>query len=244
MKPFASLNKRDNTLVLPAWVEWYKHSLHLKTEKSQMEYNTDRNDLILPEYGRNVHQMVDYLIAVEDKDERNIGAKALIRLMGQLNPQLRDLEDYNHKLWDHLFIMSNFMLDVDSPYPIPSKEEFDSKPKQVEYPSGVRKYRHYGKVITTIITESAKEEDPDQKDLLAIMVANLMKKTYLQWNKNTVDDMVIWNHLKELSDGKMTRPEGAELDDMSNLITQLNKESNSQNRKKNSNNRNKGKRRY
>ena len=171
-----------------------------------------------------------------------VNIKALIRLMGQLNPQLRDLEDYNHKLWDHLFIMSNFMLDVDSPYPIPSKEEFESKPNQVEYPQGVRKYRHYGKVITTIISEAAKEEDPDQKELLSIMVANLMKKTYLQWNKNTVDDMVIWNHLKELSDGKMSRPEGAELDEMKHIVAQATSPPNQ--RRKNTNNRNKGKRRY
>jgi hypothetical protein len=187
-----------------------------------MEYNTERTDLILPEYGRNVHQMVDYLILVEDKEERNIGAKALIKLMGQLNPQLRDLEDYNHKLWDHLFIMSNFMLEVDSPYPIPSKEEFESKPNKVEYPKGVRKYRHYGKVITTIIEEAAKEEDSGQKDMLALMVGNLMKKTYLQWNKNTVDDLVIWNHLLELSDGKLKRPEGAVLDELKHIVNQTN----------------------
>lgn len=187
-----------------------------------MEYNTERKDLILPEYGRNVHQMVDYLIQVEDREERNTGAKALIKLMGQLNPQLRDVEDYNHKLWDHLFIMSNFMLDVDSPYPIPSKEEFESKPNKVEYPQGVQKYRHYGKVITTIIEEAAKEEDAEQKDILALMVGNLMKKTYLQWNKNTVDDLVIWNHLLELSNGKLSKPEGAVLDEMKHIVNQNN----------------------
>ena len=203
-----------------------------------MEYNTERKDLILPEYGRNVHQMVDYLIQVEDREERNTGAKALIKLMGQLNPQLRDVEDYNHKLWDHLFIMSNFMLDVDSPYPIPSKEEFESKPNKVEYPQGVQKYRHYGKVITTIIQEASKEEDPEQKDLLALMVGNLMKKTYLQWNKNTVDDLVIWNHLLELSNGKLSKPEGAVLDEMKHIVNQ----NNNNNRRKN-NGRNK-KRRY
>lgn len=200
-----------------------------------MEYNTERSDLILPEYGRNVHQMVDYLIQVEDREERNIGANALIRLMGQLNPQLRDLEDYNHKLWDHLFIMSNFMLEVDSPYPVPSKEEFESKPNKVEYPQGVRKYRHYGKVITTIIEEAAKEEDPEQKEMLALMVGNLMKKTYLQWNKNTVDDLVIWNHMKELSDGQLTRPEGAELDEMKHIIAQSTSAKTNNPRRKNSN---------
>lgn len=204
-----------------------------------MDYNTERTDLILPEYGRNVHQMVDYLIQVEDREERNTGANALIKLMGQLNPQLRDVEDYNHKLWDHLFIMSNFMLDVDSPYPIPSKEEFESKPNKVEYPQGVRKYRHYGKVITTIIEEASKEEDPEQKEMLALMVGNLMKKTYLQWNKNTVDDLVIWNHMKELSDGKLTRPEGAELDEMKHIVSQ----NNSNNHRRKNSNKNK-KRRY
>jgi len=209
-----------------------------------MDYNTERTDLILPEYGRNVHQMVDYLMAVEDREERNIGAKALIKLMGQLNPQLRDLEDYNHKLWDHLFIMSNFMLDVDSPYPIPVKEEFESKPNKVEYPQGVNKYRHYGKVIRKIIEEAGKEEDEEQRKLLSTMVANLMKKTYLQWNKNTVDDLVIWSHLTELSDGKLKRPEGAELDEMNHIIKNNTNNNNNNNRRKNSNNRNKGRRRY
>lgn len=206
-----------------------------------MDYNTERTELILPEYGRNVHQMVDFLLAVENRDERNIGAKALIKLMGQLNPQLRDLEDYNHKLWDHLFIMSNFMLDVDSPYPIPDKEEFEGKPNKVEYPEGVKKYRHYGKVIRTIITEASNEVDPEQKDALSLMIANLMKKTYLQWNKNTVDDLVIWSHLNELSKGILKKPEGAELDEMTHL-TKVNNNTNNTKRK-NSNNR-KGKRRY
>lgn len=210
---------------------------------SHMEYNTKRTDLILPEYGRNVHQMVDYLIELEDDTERNIGAKALIKLMGQLNPQLRDLEDYNHKLWDHLFIMSNFMLDVESPYPIPNKEEFESKPNKVAYPSGVRKYRHYGKIITKIIEESAKEEDPEIKKMLSLMVGNLMKKTYLQWNRNTVTDTVIWNHLVELSDGKLQQPEGAVLDEMKHITMQESTTSNPK-RKNTSNNRSKGKRRY
>ena len=100
-------------------------------ELNLMNYNTERTELILPEYGRNVHQMVDYLKTVEDRDERNIGAKAIIKLMGQLNPQLRDLEDYTHKLWDHLFIMADFSLDVDSPYPIPNKEEFEGMKEKI-----------------------------------------------------------------------------------------------------------------
>ena len=206
-----------------------------------MDYNTERKELILPEYGRSVHQMVDFLLQVEDREERNTGAKAVIKLMGQLNPQLRDLEDYNHKLWDHLFIMSDFLLDVDSPYPIPDKEEFQGKPNKVEYPTGVQKYRHYGKVVRTIISEAAKEEDQEQRDLLSIMVANLMKKTYLQWNKNTVDDLVIWNHLLELSEGKLTRPEGAQLEEMKHIVNQ-NENSNNNNRRRNSGK--KSKRRY
>lgn len=208
-----------------------------------MEYNTERKDLILPEYGRNVHQMVDHLLLVEEREERNVGAKALIKLMGQLNPQLRDLEDYNHKLWDHLFIMSDFLLDVDSPYPIPVREEFESKPQQVPYPKGASKYRHYGNVIQRIITESTKEDDQEKLDSLSIMIGDLMKKTYLQWNTNSVDDLVIWGHLKELSEGKLKRPEGAMLSDMSHIV-KANNNSNNNNRRKSSNNRGKGKRRY
>lgn len=141
-----------------------------------MNYNTERSDLILPEYGRNVHQMVDHLLELTDPTERNKGAVALIAVMGQLHPDLRDSEDYNHKLWDHLFIMSNFKLDVLSPYPIPIKEEFEHKPNRVPYPTGVRRYRHYGKIITSIISESIKEEDPVVKESLSLMIANLNEK--------------------------------------------------------------------
>ena len=211
-------------------------------ELNLMNYNTERTELILPEYGRNVHQMVDYLKTVEDRDERNIGAKAIIELMGQLNPQLRDLEDYTHKLWDHLFIMADFSLDVDSPYPIPNKEEFEGKPRRVEYPEELTKFRHYGKVILKIIEESSKEEDPEQRKALAMMVGNLMKKTYLQWNKNVVEDSVIWGHLKELSNGKITQPEGMELDEMNHIVKSNTNSTNSSKRSKNSNR--KGKKRY
>lgn len=128
-----------------------------------MDYNTQRKKLALPEYGRHIQQMVDYITGIEDGDERNRLAKALIGVMGNLNPHLRDINDFKHKLWDHLFIMSDFKLDIDSPYPIPSKEEYQEKPKQIPYPKNPIKYKHYGRVIELMIEKAIEMEEGTEK---------------------------------------------------------------------------------
>lgn len=168
-----------------------------------MEYNTARPKLIIPEYGRHVQSMVDFAISIEDREERNKVARSIIDVIGNLNPHLRDVTDFQHKLWDHLFIMSDFKLDVDSPYPIPSRESLYVKPEPLPYPQSNIKYRYYGKTIINMIDYCVEMEDGELKEGLVRAIANQMKKSYLTWNKDTVADTVILKHLEELSNGKL-----------------------------------------
>ncbi|MBL6591346.1 MAG: DUF4290 domain-containing protein [Flavobacteriaceae bacterium] len=169
-----------------------------------LEYNSDREDLIIPEYGRHIHKMVNQAIECNNKDERNNMAKAIIGVMGNLNPHLRDVPDFQHKLWDQLFIMSQFQLDVDSPYPKPSKEIFEQKPEKLDYPQNHPKYRFYGNNIKKMIDVAVSWEDGEMKSQLVYVIANHMKKCFLNWNKDTVEDSVVYEHLFELSNGKIS----------------------------------------
>ncbi len=153
-----------------------------------MDYNTSRKKLNLPEYGRNIHQMVDHLSTVEDRDERNRLARVLIGIMGNMNPHLRDVNDFKHKLWDHLFIMSDFKIDIDSPYPIPNLETYQEKPKTVPYPTQPITFKHYGRSIELMIQKAIEMEEGQQKEALTQLIANHMKKAYLMWNKDSVSD--------------------------------------------------------
>jgi hypothetical protein len=168
-----------------------------------IEYNSERPKLIIPEYGRHIQKMVDQAIAKETKEERNKVASSIIAVMGNLNPHLRDVTDFQHKLWDQLFIISDFKLDVDSPYPIPKREELQEYPQSLEYPQNFPKYRFYGNNIKRMIDVAIGWEDGEKKDALVFTIANHMKKCFLNWNKDTVEDDVIFNHLFELSDGKL-----------------------------------------
>lgn len=147
--------------------------------------------------------MVNHCITIEDREERNRCARAIINTMGNLFPYLRDVDDFKHKLWDHLHVMAEFKLDVDSPYPLPSKEELQSKPAKVNYPSGRIKFGHYGKTIENIIEKVMEETDQEKRDQLAIGVANLMKRTYVVWSQGAVKDSVIANDLRKLSNGAL-----------------------------------------
>ncbi len=177
------------------------------------DYNSQRNRLVLPEYGRNIQKMVEYIIDVEDREERNRLAKAIITIMGNMNPHLRDISDFKHKLWDHLAIMSDFKLDIDSPYETPTSEILTEKPRRVPYNSNGIKYKHYGRVITLMINEAIKMEDGKDKEELIKIIANHMKKSYLTWNKDVVDDELIFKDLSDLSGGKITIGEGLKLND-------------------------------
>lgn len=169
----------------------------------KISYNSSRPDLALPEYGRSIHNMVEHAMTIEDKEERNRCVNAIISTMGNLFPMLRDTEDFKHKLWDHIHIMSNFELDVDSPYPKPEKEVLQEKPKQLKYPQSEIRFGHYGKIIERIIEEVSTEEDEEKRKQATVGIANLMKRTYMVWAQNSVRDEVIANDLKTLSKGKL-----------------------------------------
>jgi hypothetical protein len=144
------------------------------------------------------------MLETEDREERNKKAKAIIGVMGNLNPHLRDVPDFQHKLWDQLFIMSDFNLDVDSPFEKPIRELLEERPQPLTYPQNFPKYRFYGNNIKSMIDVARKWEEGEMKDALVFNIANHMKKCFLSWNKDTVDDQVIFNHLTELSENTLS----------------------------------------
>ena len=168
-----------------------------------LEYNAERSHLIIPEYGRHIQKLIDHCIALEDIAERNKMAKAIVDVMGNLQPHLRDVPDFKHKLWDQLFIMADFKLDVDSPYEKLEKAALLEKPERLEYPKYASKYRYYGNNIQTMIDTALTWEEGEAREALYFTIANHMKKCYLNWNKDTVDDAVIFKHLFDLSKGKI-----------------------------------------
>jgi len=203
-----------------------------------LEYNSQRPRLIIPEYGRHLQKLIDSAIATENKEERNKLARYIISVMGTLQPHLRDVPDFQHKLWDQLFIMSDFKLDVDSPYPIPSRELLSLKPEKLAYPQNFPKYRFYGNNIKYMIDVANGWEDGEMKSALVKVIANHMKKSYLSWNKDSVKDEAIFEHLFELSGGKINLMSSSEeLSNTSDLMRTNKKMSNkSQNNNNNTNN--------
>lgn len=171
-----------------------------------MDYNSSRKHLVLPEYGRNVQKMVDFALTVEDKAERNHVAKSIIAIMGNMYPHLRDVSDFRHKLWDHLAIMSDFSLDIDSPYEAPTKEKLAEKPELLPYSNQKIKYRHYGRTVETLIEKAIQLEEQKEQEALILMIANHMKKSFLAWNKDSVPDEKIFKDIIELSKGKLAIP--------------------------------------
>lgn len=184
-----------------------------------LEYNSERSQLRMPEYGRNVQKMVEHALTVDDKNERNQIAKNIIAVMGNMSPHLRDVTDFQHKLWDQLFIISDFKLDVDAPFPKPTRELLFERPDSLNYPQNHPKYRFYGNNIQLMINEAIALEEGDLKEALILNIANHMKKCYLNWNKDSVKDEVIFQHLVELSNGKIKlKTEEEELKQASDLV--------------------------
>jgi len=203
-----------------------------------MEYNTERVKMHIPEYGRNVQRMIEFAISVKDRDERNRVARAIISVMGQLNPHLRDVTDFKHKLWDHLFIIADFKLDVDSPYPIPNAATFQTKPDKVSYPDNKIRYRHYGRILEKIIQKAVEFEEGNEKKVLTEMIANSMKKSYLTWNRDSVTDDVIIEQLRELSKGQLKLDPNAKLVQASDIpVVRQQQNNNNKNKNRNRNNR-------
>jgi hypothetical protein len=170
----------------------------------EFDYNTIRSKLILPEYGRNIQQMVNDVCAIENAEERNKAARVVISIMGNMNPHLRDVPDFKHKLWDHLFIMSNFTLEIDSPYPRPTPESISEKPKTVPYTSSDIKFKHYGKTIEMMIHRAVDMPEGEEKEVLLSLIANHMKKSYLTWNREAVTDEVIFQDLVSISGDRIS----------------------------------------
>ncbi len=168
-----------------------------------MEYNTTRNHLTMREYGRHIQKMVEYLLTLEDKEIRQRNAQALIELMGFLNPHLKNVEDFRHKLWDHLFLISDFKLDVESPYPIPTKETLKAKPQILSYPKKYPKFNHLGKNIEVVIDKALKENDPEKRQGFANAIAYYMKLTYSNWHKELVHDDNIQSELNAITQGQL-----------------------------------------
>ena len=168
-----------------------------------MEYNTQQRKLPLPEYGRSVQNMVDHALTIEDREERQRCANTIVNIMGGMFPQLRDMEDFRHKLWDHLAIMSDFKLDIDYPVEIVKKESLEVKPEQIPYSFSKIQYRHYGRFVQDLIKVAVDYPEGEEKDVLIRYIANHMKKDYINWNKDGVEDQKILDDLCELSDGKI-----------------------------------------
>jgi len=184
-----------------------------------LEYNSERPHLIIPEYGRHIQKLIDYCVKIEDDEERDKMAKAIVDVMGNLQPHLRDVPDFKHKLWDQLFIMSDFKLNVTPPFGKIDKEIFEEKPEPLAYPKSATKYKFYGTNIQTMIDTALTWEEGEQREALYFAIANHMKKCYLNWNKDTVEDTVIYKHLLDLSNGNIDlEPLNEELTESRNLL--------------------------
>ena len=168
-----------------------------------MEYNTKRDTLIIPEYGRHVQKMIAHAITIRDNSEQQRCVTSIIDFMGQMNPHLRDVKEFTHKLWDHLHIMSNFKLDIESPYEKPEIKKLKEKPNRMDYPKHKIRFSYYGNTIPGMIDTAITLQMPE-REIMTGMIANQMKKSYILFNKNSVDNKVIKSHLKQLSDNKLT----------------------------------------
>lgn len=182
------------------------------------DYNTQRKRMALPEYGRNVQKMIDHIKTISDREERNRAAKTIIQIMGNLNPQIRDVTDFKHKLWDHLALIADFELDIDSPYPPPEKFKFEEKPKQIPYKQGDIRFLHYGRIIELMIDAAAEMEEGEEKEYITNLILNQMKKSYVTWNRAQVSDEVIISDMKFLSGGKLKLKEGIKLLEVKELV--------------------------
>jgi hypothetical protein len=189
-----------------------------------MRYNTQEKRLALPEYGRNIQNMVDYCVAVSDREERTRCANTIVNIMGNMFPHLRDVNDFKHILWDHLAIMSGFALDIDYPYEVLKQEDLYIKPHKLPYSQGKITYKHYGKNLENMIKKAIQYEEGEQKDYLVSLLANHMKKSFLTWNKENVDDRKIFKDMEDLSEGKIVLDEDShKLTEVKDILMKKNK---------------------
>ncbi len=195
-----------------------------------MEYNTKRNPLTIPEYGRHVQKMIAHATTLTDKNKQQKCVDAIITFMGQMNPHLRDIKEFTHKLWDHLHIMSDFKLNIDSPYPKPEIEKLTEKPKKMDYPKNKIRFSYYGNTIPNMISVAIQKKGAE-KEILTGMIANQMKKSYILFNQGSVDNNIIKLHLKQLSNDQLKVSEDFEFIRSSSIRQSSGSKRNNQKRK-------------
>ncbi len=188
-----------------------------------MEYNTQRNHMIIPEYGRNMQKMINQCVKIEDRAKRTRTAEFIVNVMANMNPKVKESGDYKQKLWDHLYIISDFKLDVDSPYPPPPRDVLKTRPQRLHYPNLDIRFAHYGKNIEKIIEKAAQFPDGPEKEALVKAIANHLKKAYLNWNRNSVDDDVILKHLAILSHNQLKLEDDFKFHQTSEILARTNK---------------------
>jgi hypothetical protein len=169
----------------------------------KFDYNTQRRNLVLPEYGRHIQKMIQYVKSVEDRGKRNEQVRSVVAVMGNLNPHLRDIVDFRHKLWDHVYLIADFDIDIDSPYPVPAPATFKEKPALIPYPNTPVSIMHYGRNIENMLKGIIDYPEGPVKEAMIAAMAHYMKKQYLTWNKDTVSDDIIFKDIEMLSKGRI-----------------------------------------
>ena len=190
------------------------------------EYNTQRKKLVLPEYGRHIQKMIQYVANIKDRTKRNEQIMVLVSIMGELNPHLRDVNDFKHKLWDHVQIIADFNIDIDSPYPIPSRESFQEKPAIIPHVTTPVRIMHYGRNVQGMVDAISARPATENNDALVVTLGNFMKREYLTWNKDSVTDEIIFRDIVTLSKGRIRiTPEMRLADIQQEVLQELNNRS-------------------
>ena len=204
-----------------------------------MEYNTEREKIVISEYGRNIQVMIRHLNDIEDRKQRTEAAYFIVNVMAQMNPQVKESNDYMHKLWDHLHIIADYKLDVDGPYPVPTPEMQKKKPEHVGYQKNNIRYGHYGQYIYDVVKKVKEMEDGPKKQALLINIANQMKRDYLSWNRDTVNDLLILDDLYKISGEEITLPMDTKLIPTNEILNKPQNQQQNQKKKNGGNNNNK-----
>ncbi len=197
-----------------------------------MEYNTEREKIVISEYGRNIQVMIRHLMDIEDRKQRTEAAYFIVNVMAQMNPQVKESNDYMHKLWDHLHIIAKYELDVDGPYPKPTPEMQKKKPEHVGYQKNNIRYGHYGQYIYDVVKKVKEMEDGPKKQAILINIANQMKRDYLNWNRDTVNDLLILDDLYKISGEEITLPMETKLIPTNEILNKSQNQQQQQNQKK------------
>ncbi len=197
-----------------------------------MEYNTEREKIVISEYGRNIQVMIRHLMDIEDRKQRTEAAYFIVNVMAQMNPQVKESNDYMHKLWDHLHIIAQYELDVDGPYPKPTPEMQKKKPEHVGYQKNNIRYGHYGQYIYDVVKKVKEMEDGPKKQAILINIANQMKRDYLNWNRDTVNDLLILDDLYKISGEEIALPMETKLIPTSEILNKTQNQQQQQNQKK------------